>query len=85
MFKFFALVFAAVLAVVSAGPKPGLVAAAYSAPVVAGAPVVAAAPAVAYSAPVAYSGYSSGYVAAPAVAAPLAYSAYSAPLAATYY
>ncbi|XP_049818773.1 cuticle protein 16.5-like [Aethina tumida] len=82
MFKLFAVVFAAILAVVSAGPKPGLVAAAYSSP------VVAAAPAVAYSAPLAYSGYPAGYV-APAVSAyhasPLAYSAYAAPVAATYY
>lgn len=84
------------MALSAAAPKPGLVSASYSAPVLASAPVVhgapvlasapvvAAAPAVAYSSPL---GYSSGYI-APAVAhhvahpvAPVAYSSYAAPVA----
>ncbi|XP_049818772.1 cuticle protein 16.5-like [Aethina tumida] len=96
MMKLIAVVFSAVLTLSTAAPKPGLVAASYSspvlasapvvhgAPVVASAPVVAAAPAVAYSSPLAYS---SGYV-APTVAhhvahpvAPVAYSSYAAPVA----
>nr|XP_023023951.1 uncharacterized protein LOC111512086 [Leptinotarsa decemlineata] len=63
MFRFFAIVFAAILAIAVAAPKPSIVAS----------PLVASTP-IAYSAPLTYA---SGYVASPlAYRAPLAYSTY---------
>ncbi|KAG5883664.1 hypothetical protein JTB14_014652 [Gonioctena quinquepunctata] len=65
MFKFFAVVFAAILAVAVAAPKPGLIAS----PLVASAPLTYSA----YSSPLTYATGYSGYSAY----SPLAYSAYN--------
>ncbi|KAJ8956409.1 hypothetical protein NQ314_006735 [Rhamnusium bicolor] len=68
MFKLFAIVFAAILALAVAAPKPGVIAS----PLVAASPLAYTA---GYAAPIAYS---AGYSAPLAYSSPLAYSGYAA-------